>query len=76
MSVDTRAPDEDAMVRAAVADIERRLRSDSPRIERTVRRLVRELSDRSRVKTFVGVIAERHALEELRSESDAQSPES
>jgi len=64
------------MVRAAVADLERRLRSDSPRIERTVRRVVREWSDRSRVKTLVGVIAERHALEELPSASHVQSPES
>ena len=69
-------PTKISMVRAAVADLERRLRSDSPRIERTVRRVVREWSDRSRVKTLVGVIAERHALEELRSESDVQSPES
>ena len=73
--VDTRAPDEDAMVRVAVAELERRLRSDPSRIERTVRRLVREWSDRSRVKAFVGIIAERYALEELRSEAEPGSPE-
>ena len=61
------APDEETMVRAAVADLDQRFASiDRPRIESTVRRLIGEWLAQSRVKTFVGIIAERHARTELR----------
>jgi hypothetical protein len=61
------APDTDAMIRTAVADLERRLPVEPERVERTVRKHVDALFERSRIKTFVGVLAERRALEELRS---------
>ena len=54
------------MVRVAVADLGRRFTAvDSVRIETTVRRRVGELLPQARVKTFVGVIAERQAREGL-----------
>ena len=64
-------PDTEAMVRAAVADLERRLESDSERVEAAVRKHLDELYERSRIKTFVGILAERRALNELRSEQAA-----
>ena len=64
--MELKAPDEETMLRAAVADLEIRFRSiDHSRIESTARRLVREWFERARVKTFVGIIAERHARTEL-----------
>jgi hypothetical protein len=58
--------DEESMVRVAVEDLGRRFATVDPsRIETTVRRRVGELLTRARVKTFVGIIAERHAREEL-----------
>jgi hypothetical protein len=58
--------DEESMVRVAVADLGRRFAGvDESRIETTVRRYVHEWLARARVKTFVGVIAQRHAREEL-----------
>jgi hypothetical protein len=58
--------DEESMVRVAVANLGRRFAAvDRSRIESTVRRLVGELFPRARVKTFVGIFAERHAREEL-----------
>jgi hypothetical protein len=54
------------MVKVAVADLDDRFRSiDRPRIEATVRRFVRDLLARARVKTFVGIFAERRARAEL-----------
>ena len=68
-------PDEEAMVRVAVADLDRRLETiERSRTEATVRRLVREWSDRSRVKTYVGIIAERHARDELTEVSAPRRP--
>jgi len=64
-------PDTEAMVRTAVADLERRLDSDSARVEAAVRKHVDELFEGSRIKTFVGILAERRALNELRSERAA-----
>ena len=65
--MELRAPDEETMVRAAVADLDRRFSTiDTPRIESTVRRLIGEWFAQSRVKSFVGIIAERHARMELR----------
>ena len=64
--MDLRVPDEESMIRVAVADLATRFGSiDGARIEVTVRRHVRELYARARVKAFVGVIAERHARAEL-----------
>ena len=64
--MDLQAPDEETMVKVAVADLDDRFESiDKDRIESTVRRLVREWLGRSRIKTFVGIIAERHARAEL-----------
>jgi len=54
------------MVRVAVADLGRRFATvDRSRIEMTVRRRVGELFARARVKIYVGIIAERHARDEL-----------
>ena len=65
--MELQAPDEETMVKVAVADLDDRFESiDRPRIEATVRRLVRELLARARVKTFVGILAERRARAELK----------
>ena len=65
--MELQGPDEETMVKVAVADLDDRFESiDRPRIEATVRRLVREWLARARVKTFVGIIAERHARAELK----------
>jgi hypothetical protein len=65
--MDLQAPDEETMVKVAVADLDDRFESiDRSRIETTVRRLVHELLARSRVKSFVGIFAERRARAELR----------
>ena len=64
--MDLQARDEEAMVRVAVADLDGRFPSlDATRIEVTVRRHVREWFGRARVKAFVGIVAERHARQEL-----------
>jgi len=58
--------DEESIVRVAVADLGRRFAPvDRSRIETTVRRRVGELFAEARVKTYVGIIAERHARDEL-----------
>jgi hypothetical protein len=65
--MDMQAPDEETMVKVAVADLDDRFESiDRSKIETTVRRLVHELFTRSRVKSFVGILAERRARAELR----------
>jgi len=65
--MEPQAPDEETLVKVAVADLDEQFESiDRPRIEATVRRLVRELLARARVKNFVGIIAERRARAELR----------
>jgi hypothetical protein len=64
--MELQAPDEEAMIRVAVADLDDRFASiDRSRIEGTVRRLVHEWFAHSHVKVFVGIIAERHARTEL-----------
>jgi len=64
--MELQAPDEEAMIKVAVADLDGRFASiDRSRIEGTVRRLVHEWFARSRVKNFVGIIAERQARSEL-----------
>jgi hypothetical protein len=61
------APDEETMVKVAVTDLDGRFESiDRSRIEATVRPLVRDLFERARAKTFVGIIAERRAKSELK----------
>jgi hypothetical protein len=57
--------DEEAMIRAAVANLGDRFAIDAREIEATVRRFVTEWFECARVKTFVGIIAERHARMEL-----------
>jgi hypothetical protein len=65
--MEQRVPDEETMVKVAVNDLDDRFESiERPRIEATVRRFVRELFARARVKTFVGIFAERHARAELK----------
>ena len=64
--MDLQAPDEESMVRGAVADLDGRFASiDRSRIESIVRRLVHAWFTSARVKTFVGIIAARHARAEL-----------
>lgn len=64
--MELQAPDEEAMVRVAVADLDDQFAGiDRSHIEATVRRLVGVWLARARVKIFVGIIAERHAREEL-----------
>jgi hypothetical protein len=64
--MELQAPDEEAMIRIAVADLDDRFATiGRSRIEGTVRRLVHEWFTRAHVKVFVGIIAERHARTEL-----------
>jgi hypothetical protein len=66
------AVEEEAMVRVAVAAVDRKCESDDHQhVEDAVRRHVHELFGHSRIKTFVGIIAARQALEELRGERAA-----
>ena len=65
-TMDLQSPDEETMVRVAVAELDDRFSAvDHARIESTVRRLVHDWSARSRVQAFVGIIAERHARSEI-----------
>jgi len=65
--MELQAPDEETMVKVAVADLDDRFAAiERSKIEATVRRLVRELFSGARVKNFVGIIAERHARAELK----------
>lgn len=64
--MDLHAPDEESIVRVAVAGLDDRFASiDHSHIESTVRRLVHAWFTSARVKIFVGIIAERHARTEL-----------
>jgi hypothetical protein len=73
--MDLQAPDEESMVRFAIADLDREFADvDRSRIEATVRPLVRIWFSRARVKTFVGIIAERHARAELKAMSTETRP--
>jgi hypothetical protein len=57
---------EEAMITVAIADLDKRFGSiDRPRIAATVRRRVHYRFLHSRVKAFVGIIAERDARAEL-----------
>ena len=61
-------PDEATIVRVAVAHLDAWLPSrPTSEIESVVRRRVRDRFARSRVKNFIGILAERDAREELRS---------
>jgi hypothetical protein len=56
------------MIRVAVADLDRRFTALEPqRIEDAVRGQVGVWWNRARVKTFVGIIAERHARDQLQT---------
>ena len=74
--MDLQAPDEESMIRVLVAGLGSRFAAvDRSRIESVVGRLVREWFAAARVKTFVAVIAERHAraeLLQLRTDVDAR----
>jgi hypothetical protein len=60
--MELQAHDEEAILELAVACLDDRFASIEPsRIEGTARRIVHERFERSRVKNFVGIIAERHA---------------
>jgi hypothetical protein len=73
--MELQAPDEETMVKVAVDDLEDRFESiDRSKIETTVRRLVRDLFEHSRVKAFVGIFAERHARAELRRTENEGPP--
>jgi len=72
--MELRTPDEEAMVRVATANLEDRFADEGHgHLEGTVRRVVHEWYATSRVKTFVGVIAERHARNELYAERRARA---
>ena len=74
--MDPQAPDEETMVKVAVTDLDDRFESIArSRIEATVRPLVRDLLARARVKTFVGIIAERRAKAELKKLARASEAE-
>ena len=67
---ETPPPDENAMVKAAVADLEHQFDDVDPaRIEETVRKHMDKRFAQARVKTYVGIFAERDARAELRATS-------
>lgn len=75
LEMELQAPDEETMIRVAVADLDDRFASiETSRIEMTVRRLVGEWFARARLKLFVGIIAERHAREELQQLPSSDQP--
>ena len=61
MEVGEPVPDAEAMVHAAVAGLDRKVDADRERVEKTVRKHVDMLFRAARIKTFVGVLAERRA---------------
>jgi predicted GNAT superfamily acetyltransferase len=64
--MDLQAPDEETIIRVAVADLDDRFVSiDRSTIEEVARPLVRDLFEHARVKAYVGIIAERRARDEL-----------
>ena len=64
--------DEEAMVRAAVAAVDQKCASgDQQQVEDAIRRDVHELFEHARIKSYVGIIAGRHALDALRAERAA-----
>ena len=64
--MELKAPDEDAMIRAAVADLESQFDAVStPVIDAVVRRHMDRRFAQSRVKTYLGIFAERDARAEL-----------
>jgi len=65
--MELQTPTEESTVRSVSAHLTEQLPALAPaRIESTVRRLVGEWRARSRIKLFIGIIAERHARIELR----------
>jgi hypothetical protein len=64
--MELKAPDEDAMIRAAVADLDDQFDAiDKPVIDAVVRRHMNKRFTHSRIKTYVGIFAERDARSEL-----------
>ena len=60
-------PNEEGMVQIAVAELAQEFEAtDRDRVEAAVRNSVAKLWDQARVKSFIGIIAERHAREQLR----------
>ena len=71
---DLAPPDEETMVRVAVADLDGRFPEVArARIETVVRRLVHRWHTRARIKTFVGIISWREARAELEDEVAADA---
>ena len=71
---DLAPPDEETMVRVAVADHDGRFPELArARIETVVRRLVQRWHTRARIKTFVGIISWREARSELEDEVAADA---
>ena len=67
-------PDEETMVKVAVADLDGRFPGVArTRIEAVVRRLVQRWLAKARVKTFVGIISWREAREELENQDATKS---
>ena len=67
-------PDEETMVKVAVADLNGRFPEVAhTRIEAVVRRLVHRWHTRARIKTFVGIISWREARAELENEVAAEA---
>ena len=72
---DPKPPDEETMVKVAVADLGPRFPGVArSRIESVVRRIVQRWSGRARIKTYIGIISWRQAREELEDEVGASSP--
>jgi len=64
--MDLKAPDEESMVKVAVAHLGDKFGLIEPsRIEDTARRVVHRCYAKSRVKIYVGIFAEQHASAEL-----------
>ena len=66
-AMELKAPDEDAMIKAAVAVLDGQFDAvDTPVIDAVVRRHMDKRLSHSRIKTYVGIFAERDARAELR----------
>ncbi len=57
---------EESMIRMAVADVGSHVDVDDEHVKETVRRHVDNLHEGARIKSFVGILAERRTLRELK----------
>ena len=65
--MEPKAPDEAGMIKAAVAELDSQFDDiDTPVIDAVVRRHLDRRFTNSRIKTYVGIFAERDARAELR----------